>query len=113
MRKGRTESRIIPELLATRPDVVISVSRTHDEYFTWDGDGPDPEHDGFLPYDVSVTASTIRNGVLLFGESHLGGSYFLDDEPLADVHGYFDQMLAEALEELDAELEKVHATSKV
>lgn len=32
-----------------RPEIAISMKWEVDGYFTWDGDGPDPENDGFTP----------------------------------------------------------------
>ena len=94
----------IEALRLTRPDVAITVTRELDPNFEWDGDGPDPTEDGFDAYDVDVVACTIRNGELIEGRSSLGGSYFLPDEPLADVHGYLPQMVDEAVEEMDKAL---------
>lgn len=101
----RTEFRIVPEL-ATRPDVAVTVSRELDSYYSWDGDGPDPRDEGFSPYTVTVTVTTIRNGRIYIGESALGGSYFKPDEPMEDVHGYLPDMIAEAIADLDTLLEK-------
>ena len=91
----------IESLKKTRPEVAITVSRQIDPYFTWDGDGPDPAEEGYEPYDVTVTAITIKNGVLYTGTSVLGGSYFQSNEPSGEIHGYLHQMVEEALKELD------------
>lgn len=103
--QSRTEHR----QLASRPDVAIHVSRLYDPSCQWDGDGPDPEEDGFSPYDVSVTVYAIRAGRLYEAEATLGGSYFRDDEEIGEIHGYYPQMLEEALEELDEQLAGVPA----
>lgn len=100
MSKSRAEQR--PDL-STDPAIAIIVSRRFDPYYRWDGDGPDPSEDGFDAYDVTVKAISIKGGRLIEGASTLGGSYFADDEPLDDVHGYLPQMVEEALEELKVE----------
>jgi len=97
----RSGREMIAELKITRPDVVIEVTRERDEYFRWDGDGPDPEEEGFEAYDVDVTARCIRNGEMVEGRDSLGGSYYKPDEALGEVHGYLPQMIDEALEELN------------
>ncbi len=104
MKKTETPQACIELLRALRPDVVITVTREIDSRFSWDGDGPDPRDEGFSPYDVTVTASAIRNGVLYEGTDTLGGSYYQPDEPLNEVHGYLPQMVDEAMENLDDEL---------
>lgn len=104
--KMKTETRIIAELQATRPDVVITVTREIDPYCVWDGDAPDPTDDGFEPYTVSVRATTVRNGRFFEGESTLGSSWYRPEEPINDIHGYFRQMLDEALAELDSVLKE-------
>jgi hypothetical protein len=97
----------IEALRASRPDVAITVSRTIDSHFCWDGDGPDPYSEGYDPYDVTVRASVIRNGRLIEGESTLGGSYFRRDEPFNEIRGYLPQMVEEATEEMDAEVKRL------
>jgi hypothetical protein len=82
------------------PAIALSVSRTHDENFVWDGDGPDPVDDGYLPFDVDVKARSIVQGEILEGSQSLGGSYFAPDEPIGDCHGYLPQMLEEAIADL-------------
>src|ERR1700721_1573741 len=94
----------IDALKLSRPDVVITVSRERDDNFSWDGDGPDPVNDGYYPYDVDVTARTIRNGEMIEGTASLGGSYYQDEEPIGEIHGYLPQKVDEAIEELDKEL---------
>ncbi len=100
----------IAALAIARPDIAIVVTRTRDENFQWDGDGPDPAEDGFDAYDVDVKAFSIRNGQLLEGSASLGGSYFREDEPTAEIHGYLPQMVEEAVEELDALIAKKAVT---
>ena len=94
---------LLPEL-AHRPDVAVILKRERDDYYQWDGDGPDPCEDGFDPYDVMVKVVTIRNGRLFEGKDTLGGCYFKPDEPFDEIHGYLPQMLEAALEELDQQL---------
>jgi hypothetical protein len=85
-----------------RPDIAITVSWEYVEYFSWDGDGEDPIMDGYLPYNVIVTASKIINGKLIQGIAYLGGCYSKDggkDDP--EIGGYLPQMIQEAIEEVD------------
>ena len=94
----------IEALRLKRPDVAITVTRTLDEFCTWDGDGPDPVEEGFNPYDVDVVASTIHQGELIEGRASLGSSYDQEDEPTGDIHGYLPQMVDKAVEEMDKSL---------
>lgn len=96
----------IEALRTSRPDMAITVSREYDPNFAWDGDGPDPIEDGYLPYDGTVRATTIRKGNLIVGEDVLGGSYYAENEPAGEIHGYLPQMIDEALKEMDAELKR-------
>lgn len=78
------------------PNVYFSAGRKLDPSFIWDGDAPDPAEDGFDPYDVTVRAAAIINGELIEDSDSLGGSYFKENEPLDDIHGYLPEMLQEA-----------------
>lgn len=82
---------------------MFSVSRELDPNFVWDGDGPDPQEEGFNPYDVTVACRTVINGEQVEGESYLGGCYFQPDEPIGEIHGYLTQMVEEALDDLVSE----------
>lgn len=82
------------------PRLAITLHREHDPFYRWDGDGPNPRKSGFKPYDVCVTAQAIMGGVLYEGTNWLGGSYYRDNEPLGDVHGYLPQMIDEAVDDL-------------
>ncbi len=96
---------IIYALLSTEtPDIAFSVSRQLDPSFRWDGDGPDPEDDGYRAYDVEVAATVIVNGAFVEGIACLGGSYFQSGEPNGNIHGYLLQMMDDALAELIANL---------
>ena len=95
-----TKAKLLADLRESRPDVAVSVSWDVDSYFHWDGDGPDPAEEGYLPHDVTVTATAIRDGKLAEGHSYLGGSYSEPGEYCPEIHGYFPQMLEEALQEL-------------
>lgn len=99
-----TQHELIEELRRTRPDVAVKVTWEEDPYYSWDGDGPDPVEDGFLPYNVTVTAMAICKGNLIEGHDHLGGCYSKLGEHCPEIHGYFPQMLEEALEALDINL---------
>jgi len=92
----------IERIREERPDIAISVIWEHDPYFVWDGDMEDPEKDGYLPHNVTVTASKIVNGKLIEGNAYLGGCYSKDngkDDP--EIGGYLPQMIQEAIEEVD------------
>jgi len=94
-------NRIITELARVAPHVHIATAWQEDPYFAWDGDGPDPTTYGFYPHDVTVTAMKVEGGELLEAESCLGGSYSeLDGPHCPEAHGYFPQMVEEALAEL-------------
>jgi hypothetical protein len=95
----------IEELRVSRPDVAITIERELDPYFSWDGDGPDPRDEGYSPYTVTVMAIAIRNGELLTGDDSLGGCYYRPNEPIDDVHGYLPQMVEEAVDELNAQID--------
>ena len=82
------------------PLVAVTTSRKRDEYYQWDGDGPDPSEDGYEVYDVTVEACAIVKGERAYGHHYLGGSYYQDDEPLGEIHGYLPQMVEEALVDL-------------
>ena len=89
---------IITELAAVAPRVHISTSWEEDPHFTWDGDGPDPATEGYVAHNVTVTAVRIERGALRDAESHLAGSYSQYRGPhCPDIHGYFPQMVEEAL----------------
>lgn len=95
----------LPEPYASRlaelaPSVAFSMYRTNDHHFSWNGDGPDPRDSGLDPYDVDFYARAIVGGEILEGSASLGGSYFQDDEPIGDAHGYLNQKLDEAADEL-------------
>lgn len=92
------------ELAKLAPNIHFEVKWEYDPNFRWDGDGPDPEEEGYLPHDVNVWATVIDNGDELSGESHLGGSYKQPDEKDEDIHGYLPQMLDEALAYLEQEI---------
>lgn len=97
------ENRIDP-VLASRPDVAIVITSERDQFYTWDGDGPDPAEDGYIPCDITVSALTIHNGRIVEASASLGGSYFLPGESFDDIHGYYPQMRDEAVLLLDQKL---------
>jgi hypothetical protein len=96
------------------PSVVFSIHREIDRDFAWDGDGPDPEEEGYKPYNIEVKTAIIAEGRLIEHSEYLGGSYDKPGDFDPDVHGYLPQMLLEALnglpknvpKYLDAEIEK-------
>ena len=93
-------SEIAARLATFAPSISFSVSREIDENYRWDGDGEDPAENGFDAYTITVTARAIIDGQIVEGENSLGGSYFQDDEPTGEIHGYLLQMLAEAAKDL-------------
>ena len=93
-------SEIAARLATLAPSISFSVSREIDENYRWDGDGEDPAENGFDAYNVTVTARAIVDGQIVEGENSLGGSYFQDDEPTGEIHGYLLQMLEEATQDL-------------
>jgi hypothetical protein len=66
----------------------------------FDGDGPDPRDEGFIPYDITVEAITIVDGELWQESVFLGGSYMKPEDFDIDIHGYLPQMLQEAARNL-------------
>ena len=95
---------IIAQLARVAPGVHIATTWEGDPTFPWDGDSPDPITYGYYPHDVTVTATKIDRGNLHEADSHLGGSYSEPGGPhCPDIHGYFPQMVEEALEELGEE----------
>lgn len=96
----KTQSKI-ETLRQTNPEIAISVHWEVDECFQWDGDGPDPQDEGYEPHNVTVTASAIREGVLIQSHAYLGGCYSADggeDDP--EISGYLDQLIDEAVADL-------------
>jgi len=93
---------VLAELKKIIPGVAISTAWDEDPNFRWDGDGPDPAEEGFVAYDVTVTARAIVAGEIVEGNDYLGGSYSKPGEHDPDVHGYFLQMLDQALWELSS-----------
>lgn len=104
-KENETGREMIERLKRERPGVSISVLWEVDDYYTWDGDGPDPIEDGLFPHTVQVTAAAIIDGVMITREAYLGGCYSEWGGPRCpEVHGYLPQMIEEALEELDKAL---------
>ena len=95
-----TYEEIYDKLRELAPNVLFSANRELDSHLSWDGDGPSPREEGFSPYDVQVTAAAIINGCLIEADVHLGDSWYMDDEPLGDIHGYLPQMLKKVALEL-------------
>jgi len=87
---------ILFRLKRLAPSIAFEVSHERDENFVWDGNGPDPQDEGYVAYNFDVTASAIVKGETVKGESTLGGSYNLPAEIDPDIHGYLPQMLREA-----------------
>lgn len=103
MRNGR---QMIEALKTERPDVVISITRSRDELTPWQG--PEPSEDGYTCYVWDVVARTIRHGEMIEGRASLSGSWYRDDDTsdtAQEIGGYLPQMIDQALEELNLELE--------
>ncbi len=90
------------------PSIAFVVKWIPDNNFVWDGDGPDPADEGYMAYDVDVSAMAVINGERLWGVNSLGGVYTKPDEQDPDIGGYLIQMLDEAL--ADLQLKKLSAT---
>ena len=88
------------------PDVAVDVEWEEDPYYRWDGDGPDPAEQGYVPYNVTVMAEALVEGPLegAVGKDYLGGVYELPYERDPDIHGYFPDMVHEALDQLHQEI---------
>lgn len=91
---------VFAEIMQIAPDIAFTVDREEDPNFEWDGDGPDPREEGYVPYDVFVRARAIVKGTIIEGNSNLGGVYDEPGKPDMDIHGYLPQMLDDALDEL-------------
>lgn len=93
-------SGLIKKLAKVAPSIHFSVVWEPDHNFRWDGDGPDPTERGYQAYDVAVYARAVVGGEHLEGVNYLGGSYSKPGKHDPNVHGYLNQMLDEALDEL-------------
>jgi len=103
---NKTSKVLLDELKQKRPEVSVRVTWEIDPYYEWDGDGELLED--MIAHNVDVKALTIINGVLLEGVASLGGCYSNEDgshDP--EIHGYFPQLLEEALEDLDSQIAKI------
>jgi len=102
------------------PSCVFSIHREVDNDFSWDGDGPDPREEGYLPYNIEVRAAVIAEGKYVEHSEYLGGSYDKPGDFDMDVHGYLPQLLDEAIsglpknipKHLEAELKKASTFMK-
>ena len=86
------------------PGIAFEVEWEEDQFFDWDGDGPDPREEGYIPHDVDVYARAVQRGNLKEGRESLGGAYDKPDELDPDIHGYLPQMLDGAIEELETQV---------
>lgn len=99
-----TADQLQAKLKELAPNVAFDVQLTPDHDFRWDGDGPDPEDDGYTAHDVEIAALAVHQGNMLSGESSMGGHYVNPDKPDPDLGGYLPQMLQEAGETLAQQL---------
>lgn len=99
-----TPEGIISGLAKIAPHVAIDVNWEEDPHFVWDGDGPDPAEEGYIAYDVDVTAKTILDGREIYGRDSLGGVYEKPGHRDQEIHGYFYQMVDGALSGLYREI---------
>ena len=90
----------IEKLRETNPEISISTHFECDADYQWDGDGPNPSVSGLLSYTTEVRASTIHNGQLFTGSSYLAGVYAKPGEIDAEIDGYLDQLIDEAVARL-------------
>jgi hypothetical protein len=104
-------SGLIKKLAKVAPSIHFSVVWEPDHSFVWDGDGPDPSERGYQAYDVAVYARAIVGGAHLEGVNYLGGSYSKPGKHDPNVHGYLNQMLDEALDELSKNMHVGYALS--
>ena len=101
-----TGRELIAALAVSRPNVAITVERTHYPDGVWDGDDP-LDFDRFICYGHEVTAMTIRNGQIVTGSAYMGGSWYEPGDTsdcAPEISGYLHQMVEEAIEELDKAL---------
>lgn len=98
-----TIDEVYARLKELAPNVSFTDSKEVDEDEVWDGDGPDPQDEGFTPYAVTWTATTIHQGNELEGNAYLGSCYMKDEE-IGACHGYTPQKLEEAAQELKDQL---------
>jgi hypothetical protein len=101
-----TTEQVYAKLKELAPSVHFTASREFDDDEVWDGDGPDPVEDGFMPYTVEIEATTIIGGEAIEASAYLGSSYMKDDEEIDDMHGYLPQKLEEAAEDLLKQIEE-------
>lgn len=87
-------------------DIAIEVTRKLDHDQSWDGDAPHPGRN-YSAYVITVTAYQIINGRLYSGSDYLGSSWYRENEPIADIHGYYPQMREEAFAELNKAIAQV------
>ena len=88
------------KLKAEFPEIYIYTVWQHDPFYEWDGEGPDPQDEGYLPHSVTVCAEKILNGEKLIGFAYLGGCYKREDEENEDIDGYFEDLAREAITNL-------------
>jgi hypothetical protein len=109
----RDPSRIFQKLRKLAPSIAFDVEHTHDPNFVWDGDGPDPSEENYLPYDVDVYARTIENGEILEGQRSMGGVYEIPEKIDLGIGGYLPQMLKEAIDELGTQVKEGQVLEQV
>src|SRR5262245_45607761 len=95
-----TPNAILKKLEKIAPDIDFVVNWEEDAHFVWDGDGPDPRDEGYIPHDVDVIARVVLGGEEKKGTQSLGGVYDKPGEEAPDIHGYLPQMLDEAITDL-------------
>lgn len=95
-----TPNAIFKKLGKLAPDIEVSVDWTEDSGFVWDGEGPDPREEGYVVYDVEVSARATVDGDERTTREFLGGVYDLPGAEDPDIHGYLPQMLHQVLNDL-------------
>lgn len=103
---------IYASLKTLAPSVCFFTELSPDDDFEWDGDGPNPEDEGYSPVNVDITATAIVNGEKVVGEASMGGHYVREDDFDPDFGGYLPQLLEEAADFLHDVLPVDHPARK-
>src|ERR1700678_3158363 len=105
LRFPMTPKQVLSHIAEIAPMIGITVNRTEDPYFEWDGEGPDPRDEGYHCYTVDVMATTIIGGKAIHGANSIAGVYEMPNKHDPDINGYFLDMLIAALMNLKNNIE--------
>lgn len=91
---------ILKKMKELAPNVAFDLNHEIDDLYVWDGDpNQNPETDDFVPHEITITAKTIHQGVLIQGEAVSTGHYAkYGQEP--NIDDLLPQLLQDALDEL-------------